>query len=200
MKKQLFIPLAILLFGILSSCNSKPKNTAETDAAATETNETPNKIVSSSKLKLSFTFNGENFTNDLTQPNELKGMRTDGTNWLITFEGITPTTNKQAGLQFKIENFNLEKGITAIKVCTLNLMGFDEAEISDTILFSKESIFLEITSIEKIKSESTMGTSMEEYSVSGKFHGEFKDITGTKTYKVEKGTFENYILFDLKKN
>ncbi|MDR7211928.1 hypothetical protein [Flavobacterium piscis] len=198
MKKQLFISLTALCFSILSSCNSKSTTPEDTGVITTETNEIPDEIVSNSKLKVSFNFNGRTFKNDLNQPKELKGMRTDGTNWFIALSGVE--TDKEISLQFAINNFNLEKGVTKIKVCTLNLMGFDETEVSDAILFSKETIFLEITNIEKVKSQSSMGTSMEEYSISGKFHGEFKNITNTKTYKVENGTFENYTLVDFKKS
>jgi len=200
MKKNILVPMITVCFVIFSGCNSTPTGPEEpnTADAPTEMKESSAEIVNNSSLKLSFTFDGKSYKNDLSQPNQLSGIRTTGLNWLISFGGISPDKIKEVILQFKIENYQLEKKITNVKNCTINLMGFEDSEVSDAALFSTESIFLEITSVKKIKSESAMGTTLEKYSVNGSFNGEFKNITGTKIFKVENGTFENYILVDLK--
>lgn len=148
-----------------------------------------------SKAILAFTFNGESFRNDTSLTNESAGMST-----IISFGAVSADKNKEVGILFNIENLNLETGVLSVRACTLSLMGFEDSEIGEIQLYAKEDMFLEITSIKKVKSESAMGTTMDEYSISGEFHGDFTSITGGKVYKVENGSFKNYQLVDIRKS
>ncbi len=45
-----------------------------------------------------------------------------------------------------------------------------------------------------------MGRTIDTYSISGIFYGVFRNMTGTKMYKIENGIFENYTLPYIQKN
>ncbi len=200
MKKNFLILFTVLGFLVLVSCNSETnKQNDSTESLSTvESSESLEQNYNNSDHRLSFNFNGESFENDPTRPNELKGIRTGGDNWLIIFSGSGADKEKEVVIQFKLEDFKLTTGIVKSKNCTIALMGFHDLDASDEALFSNESVFLEITTLEKINTESTMGTSIDDYSISGKFYGDFRNITGTKIHKVENGIFENYTLVDIK--
>jgi len=200
MKKQfLFLLIALGIF-LFTSCNSKTnkKETQNESLSTVETGKSVEQNDNNSSHKLSFNFNGESFENDPTLPNELKGIRTDGDNWIIIFSGSGSDKYKQVSIQFDLEDFKLTNGKVKIKNCTIVLMDFKDIDAGDAALFSNESIYLEVTTLEKISTESNMGTSIDKYNISGKFHGDFRNLTGTKIFKVENGTFENYTLVDIK--
>lgn len=196
MKKQILISSLVLSIILLISCNSKTSNIKEDISSSTEQNES--KLIeeeTNSNAKLSFQFNGESFYQKKIQESSSAGMRTSGNKWLINFSGESTDQNKEIGFQFKVENFNLETGVVPVTICTLSLFGFEEQQ-----LYSAEDLVLEITDVKKIKSESNMGTTLNEYSIKGNFHGSFKTITGEKNYKVDNGTFENYTLAEFIKS
>jgi len=201
MKKQILITLTVISINLLISCNSKTSNTKEKISSSTEQTETKlTQEETKSNAKLSFQFNRESFQQSETQQNTSAGMRTNDTDWLIVFNGESTDKSKEAGLQFRVKNFKLETGIVSVSICTISLFGFEESGITEAALYSKEGTFLEITSIKKIKSESSMGTTLTEYSINGNFYGNFGTLTGEKNYKVDNGTFENYKLVEITKS
>ena len=196
MKKQILIISKVLSIILLISCNSKTSNTKEEINTSTE--QTGSKLMeeeTKSNAKLSFQFNGESFYQKKIQESTSAGMRTSGNKWLISFGGESRDQGKEIGLQFNVENFNLETGAVPVTICTLSLFGFEDEQ-----LYSKEDLVLQITDVKKIKSENSMGTTINEYSIKGNFHGSFKTITGEKNYKVDNGTFENYTLVEIIKS
>lgn len=200
MKKNVIISVTLLSIVFFSSCNSKNTDTAKESITEVVTEKPELVTETNSDETLSFTFNGESFKNDISIEKQSAGMRTKGDNWLLGFNGLSKNKEKEVSLQFKIEKFNLEKGVISVPVCTLSLVGFEDSEIKDVQLYARDNVFLEITSVKKTKSESAMGTTMEEYIINGKFHGDFKNITGDKSYKVENGSFENSLLVDIKRS
>ncbi|WP_372758026.1 hypothetical protein [Mariniflexile sp.] len=196
MKKQILIISKVLSIILLISCNSKTSNTKGEISSSTE--QTASKLKeeeTKSNAKLAFQFNGESFYQKTVQESTSAGMRTSGNKWLINFSGESKDQDKEIGIQFKVENFNLETGIVPVTICTLSLFGFEDQQ-----LYSKEDLVLEITDVKKIKSESSMGTTINEYSIKGNFHGSFKTTTGEKVHKVDNGTFENYTLVEIIKS
>lgn len=201
MLKEVISLVILLSISLFISCNSKPSQSSDeaNDLTTNFASHEKDKDVKSNQI-LSFVFNGDTFRHDLSQATETAGMRTNGSNWLLQFSGESSDKNGQIGLQFNIENFNLETGTIQVKICTLSLMGFEDSGITEPQLYALENIFLEITNIEKVKSESAMGATLEQFSIRGNFHGDFRNSTDEKTYKLENGSFENHILVNLKEN
>ena len=196
MKKKFLVIFKVLSIILLISCNSKTSNLEEEFSSSAE--QTESKLMeeeTKSNAKLSFQFNGESFYQKKTEESTSAGMRTSGNKWLINFGGESRDQGKEIGLQFNVENFDLKTGIVPVTICTLSLFGFEDEQ-----LYSKEDLVLEITDVKKIKSESSMGSTINEYSIIGNFHGSFSTITGEKNYKVDNGTFENYTLVEIIKS
>ncbi|SDF52563.1 hypothetical protein [Cellulophaga baltica] len=201
MKKQfLFLALGIVF---LSSCNfKKDKKEDNADSLSTvESHESLEENANNSNQKLSFTFNGENFENDLTRPFELEATYVKGDTWIISFTGLETDVDPESGdykevtMSFNLVDYKFTTDRFDILNCTINLMGFEDIDASDEILTSNDHQFLlEITGVEKVKTETVYGITTDFYSINGIFSGEFRNMTGTKTFKVENGSFENYML------
>ncbi|WP_047419534.1 hypothetical protein [Cellulophaga sp. Hel_I_12] len=203
MKKQFLIlgaSLGILLFASCNTKTDKKENQSES-VPTVETSEIQEENTKNSNQKLFFTFNGQNFKNDLTRSFDLEATYVKGDTWIISFIGsetdINPESDdyKEVTMSFNLVDYKFTTDKFDILNCTINLMGFEDIETSDEILTSNDHQFLlEITGVEKVKTETAFGITTDFYSISGTFSGEFRNMTGTKTFKVENGSFENYIL------
>jgi hypothetical protein len=202
MKKQFLILLTGLGFYTLASCNStsNKQNDSIENSTMIESTESlePNK--KNSKQKISFNFNGENYANNSALKYDSEGLNTVGYNWLVNFTGEQSGNYKEITLNFNLRDFKLTTG-KINTLCTINVKGFDDLDSSDQVLSSVEHIFLlDITNVKKIKYKSDIGTVGDGYSISGTFYGDFRNMTGTKMYKIENGIFENYTLLPIEKN
>lgn len=203
MKKQFLILFTTLGMAILASCNSKTnKNENSTlNLSTVESNKSLEPKANDSDQNLSFTFNGEVFKNDPTRLFELEATHAKGDNWIISFIGLDSEDYKQVTLSFNLTDYKLTTGKFNILNCTISLSDFEDMDASSTVLSSVDHHFLlDITSVEKIKTETDLGVTTDFYTISGTFSGEFGNMTGTKTFKVENGTFNNYTLHYIQKN
>lgn len=203
MKKQFLILgtcLGILLFAGCNAKTDKKENQSESTPTV-EASESLMQNNNTSIQKLFFTFNGQNFKNDLTRPFELEATYVKGDTWIISFIGSETDADlasgdyKEVTMSFNLVDYKFTTDKFDILNCTISLSGFEDIDASDEILTSNDHQFLlEITGVEKVKTETAFGITTDFYSISGTFSGEFRNMTGTKTFKVENGSFEQYIL------